>query len=243
MRSLIQLSGRIQRHRQQQPKMENLYILSKNYRGLCDLSGKNVAFHKPGFESQDRKLNKHDLADILNEEQYQKPNSIPSIEFIAQINKNQQGEYVNFVEMEQRAYFQRLLGQDTKNCARLWWQHQPTWCAELQRQQPFRKSESDEPYCLYLDEDNNKPVWKIKNENVKPVEYEITEKIRTLKSLEIATGCQFWLNLDTLAIYLELETKFEEPLWLISKKYGEARLRKYKSDWFYHAQLGVFNEL
>ena len=245
MRSLIQLSGRIQRHRQQQPKMENLHILSKNYRGLKDKTGKNITFYNPGFESIYRKLNKHDLTDILREEQYIKPNSISSIEYIANVNKNQNNEFTNFVEMEQRAYFQKLLGQDNqKNCARLWWKNNITWCGELQRQQPFRKSKTDQPYCLYLDNVDNQAVWKIKNEDTRPVEYEKTADIKQIKNIVLAERCQFWFNLDIVEIYQDLELAFEEPLSLISKKYGEVRLDSDNNNyWYYHPQLGVFDEI
>jgi len=48
MRSIIQIAGRIQRHRKQAPEIENLYILAKNHKAL---KGKEIA-----YENQDLRL-------------------------------------------------------------------------------------------------------------------------------------------------------------------------------------------
>jgi CRISPR-associated endonuclease/helicase Cas3 len=79
MRSIIQIAGRIQRHRKQTPTTENLYILAKNHKAL---KGKEIAYDKPGFESKNRKLSSHDLAEILDSQQYAIPLAIPSIFFL-----------------------------------------------------------------------------------------------------------------------------------------------------------------
>lgn len=83
MRSIIQIAGRIQRHRRQTPKTENFYILAKNYKAL---KGKEIAYEKPGFESKYRKLRSHDLDEILNNQQYAIPRATPSI-FCPPLNK------------------------------------------------------------------------------------------------------------------------------------------------------------
>ncbi len=48
MRALIQLAGRVQRHRQQAPATANIHVLDQNVRAL---KGKHPAYCKPGFES------------------------------------------------------------------------------------------------------------------------------------------------------------------------------------------------
>ncbi len=47
-RSIIQLAGRVQRHRKQTPKIANIHVLAKNYKGL---KGMGICFTKPGFET------------------------------------------------------------------------------------------------------------------------------------------------------------------------------------------------
>ncbi|WP_244369766.1 hypothetical protein [Pseudoalteromonas xiamenensis] len=65
MRSLIQLAGRIQRHRQQTPSDSNLYVLEQNIRAL---NGENSAYCKPGFESRALPLSDHNLKNLLSTE-------------------------------------------------------------------------------------------------------------------------------------------------------------------------------
>ena len=53
MRSLIQLAGRIVRHRKFSPVTDNLFILSKNIRALRE---KSPAYCMPGFEEKTEKI-------------------------------------------------------------------------------------------------------------------------------------------------------------------------------------------
>jgi CRISPR-associated endonuclease/helicase Cas3 len=76
MRSIIQFSGRIQRHRRQVPDSENLAILSHNIRALRNQS---PVFCKPGFENQDTLLASHDLRELLPPQDYQTINALARI--------------------------------------------------------------------------------------------------------------------------------------------------------------------
>lgn len=244
MRSIIQLAGRIQRHRKQSPKTENLYILSKNIRAL---QGREIAYEKPGFEAENRKLCSHDLHDILHVDQFGQPNSIPSIEFKAVTKEERKPPFSNFVTMEHIAYSEKLLGDNNQqeNHARLWWKNQVTWCAELQRRQPFRKSFPDQAYCLYMDEESEQPVWQIKNEQVYPIEYANVSNISSI-DIPIAKGNQPWFGMDMLRRYEELSEQFDRSLKYVSHCFGEVRLREYPGqfvDWFYSPLLGVFKEI
>ena len=245
MRSLIQLAGRIQRHRRFEPKKENLLILSKNYRSL---TGGPIAYTRPGFESKNMPLISHDLNDILQPVQYQKINSVPRIQFIPGKNdKNEHGEFSNLVQLEHYALFRRLLGFDKEeNHARLWWQHDVSWCGELQKRQLFRRSSPDEPYCLFLPDAESKPVWKIKNENVRPYEYARVSNISSVDNLEIGERNEFWMKLIPREIYVKLSNDIALSVDQTSKTFGELRLRTYRDqviEWSYHPVLGVYQEI
>ena len=241
MRSIIQLSGRIQRHRKHVPKMDNLYILAKNFRAL---QGKEVAFEKPGFEAKNRKLISHDLHKILESAQYTEPDATPSIQLPQKLEKI--SPYSNLVMMEHMAYREKLLGDNKQeNNARIWWKNQPTWCAEIQRRQPFRATAPDQAYCLYLDENTELPVWKIKNENVNPIEYAEVSTITTI-NISIAKGNQPWFDTNIQSSFEELAERFNLPLKYISYCYGEVRLREYQDqvvEWSYSPLFGVFKEI
>ena len=248
MRSIIQLAGRIQRHRKQEPKEVNFYILNKNIKAL---RGKEIAFEKPGFEAQNRKLASHDLHDILELCQYEEPDSKPSIQIpgVPEKQPKKQATFSNLVMMEHIAYREELLGDNgQENHARLWWKNQVSWCAELQRRRPFRASSPEQPYCFYMDEDSDNPVWAIKNENVSPVEYELTSDITCENSDDIETGNgnQPWFDTDIKGCYEDLSEKLGMSLAGTSRCFGEVRLREYGAQeirWRYSPLLGIFREV
>lgn len=241
IRSIIQIAGRIQRHRKQTPETENFYILAKNYNAL---KGKEIAYEKPGFEAKNRKLSSHDLHDILEEIQFSAPNAIPSIQRPKKWKEIP--PFSNLVTLEQIAYRQKLFEHtDDKGPANLWWINQVAWCAEIQRKQPFRASSPDQAYCLYLEEEEDEPVWQIKNDKVNPIEY-ITVSDITNIDLTPALGNQLWLDFDVREQYRNLAEKLDKPLKYISYCFGEIRLPDYENQmnqWYYSPMLGVFKEI
>jgi CRISPR-associated endonuclease/helicase Cas3 len=144
------------------------------------------------------------------------------------------------------AYREILLGDnEQKNNARLWWKNLVSWCAEIQRKQPFRASSPDQAYCLYLAEEDDEPVWQIKNDKVKPVEYEIVSDITNIDAVP-AQGNQVWLVFDIKDQYMDLAEKLGKPLKYISHCFGEIRLPDYEdqiNEWYYSTALGVFREI
>ncbi len=240
MRSIIQIAGRIQRHRKQIPETENFYILAKNYNAL---KGKEIAYEKPGFEAKNRKLSSHDLHDILEEIQFSAPNAIPSIQRPKKWKETT--PFSNLVTLEQIAYRQKLFEHtDDKGPANLWWTNQVAWCAEIQRKQPFRASSPDQAYCLYLEEENE-PVWQIKNNKVNPIEYVAVSDITNI-DLTPAQGNQSWFVFDIQDQYGHLAEQLEKPLKYISYCFGETRLPDYENQtdtWCYSPMLGVFREI
>ena len=72
MRSIIQLAGRVKRHRAFNcpPDSPNILLLDENIRSLKQPSG-GVAFIWPGFESEDFPLKTHRLSELLAPEQWQ----------------------------------------------------------------------------------------------------------------------------------------------------------------------------
>ncbi len=242
MRSIIQLAGRIQRHRKRIPETENLYVLSQNYKALKNVS---PAYAKPGFETKNRSFKSHDLTELLKPECYQQINASPRIRMLKGKLSKDRGQYLDFVELEQWALFQCLLGAGEEgNHAKHWWQSQSTWSAELQRRQPFRRSSPDATYCLYSEEEDEDLYWSKKDETSEPVTYPKTAVIRTTE-ITLATGNQPWLPLDADDIYLDLAEKLGANRRYISKVFGELRLREDKErviDWCYHPVLGVYCE-
>ncbi|MFK5986837.1 MAG: type I-F CRISPR-associated helicase Cas3f [Pseudomonadota bacterium] len=241
MRSIIQLAGRILRHRNKLPKYPNIVLLHKNYKALT-LNKEKICFERPGFESQELKMTDHDLFSTLEKEQYEK---ITAIQRIKLPDHYKELSKTNLIALEHHALLNKLF--TTTNAAKLWWKNKPQWCGELQRQQRFRNSKTDEPYCLWINDIHSSPTWKWKNEHVKPVEY--GEGIIQINPVELkshAKGNSFWFDQDSLSIYQQLAKDFNWTLEGVSKFFGEIRLIEYENstqEYNYHPNLGVFQEI
>jgi len=247
MRSLIQLAGRIQRHRQQQPSSPNLLILSQNFRAL---KGEKLAYCRPGFERQGQKLSSHDLRDLLAPEQYQSISSIPRIQEPVSLKPKE--SYSSLVELEHACLVRTLFGRKGNDdlSAKLWWHKQPTWCGQLQHLQPFRKSSPDQAYYLHLEEEGDEPRFAVLD-----VDQPLVHGLPVMKdSADIeqkrltppANGITYWLNLETKFIYQRLAETFEMEFAAVSVRFGELRLDDWgnaHSRWQYHPQLGVYKDV
>ena len=243
MRSIIQLAGRIQRHRKWQPDSENFLILSKNMKAL---KGIDPAYCRPGFETVKRHFEQHDLKAMLPKEKYQNISAIPRITGLGgKPDTNAKGGFKNFIQLEHWALMQRLLGKGKENNhASLWWEKQPYWCAELQKIQPFRKSLPSETFCLYAETDDDECNWCRKDETQYPAAYPRTQKIITA-DFQMASGKQPWFNLDAETIFDDLAQRLDTGRCYVSRVFGELGLRHDKNnppDWLYNPILGVYED-
>jgi len=249
MRSLIQLAGRIQRHRKQEPKSENFLILNQSIRAL---QGEEIAYGKQnqGFETKGgygnnrRLLKSKDLTKILNIDDLKEINATPRIAFKGRLAKDRErkrGIYSDFAELEQWALFQRLLGLDgEQENASYWWESEPTWSAEIQRRQPFRSSRPDANYALCLKDGGE--VWCRENTTVQPKIFQEVDEIRFV-DVSIAEGNYIWFDMDTKKEYNRLSVIFNLSIKEVAQQFGLLRLDVYEDssiEWKYNRFLGVF---
>ncbi|AHG20877.1 CRISPR-associated protein Cas3 [Chania multitudinisentens RB-25] len=235
MRSLIQLAGRIQRHRQQRCEIANLHILQKNVKAL---QGRELAYCRPGFESGKYLLDSHDLNEILLPEQYQTINAIPRAQ------EREKLEYKeNFVDLEHyslRAKLQGIKGE-REYYAALWWREQATWCAEQQRRTPFRKSSPDELHYLWLEDESDEAIFQFPDSE--PGQWKQSAGFSAIEP-EFAAGNCAWMAMDYQQLYQRLADELNMEFSEVSQKFGEICLpEKEEGLWRYHPLLGVFDAL
>ncbi|WP_445374480.1 type I-F CRISPR-associated helicase Cas3f [Photorhabdus tasmaniensis] len=241
MRSLIQLAGRIQRHRQKEPRVSNLHILAKNYKALRNNEQKTPAYCRPGFESKDYRLASHNLRNLLKPHQYKLISALPRIQ--ERDNAGNRSPFDNLVDLEHQRLWDELQGDSEKQfhySAALWWRKEASWCAELQRRKPFRQSEPDELYYLWLEEEGEKARFVEPDSG--PAGIKESGSFDYLSELSFASGVSAWMELDTETIYQHLADTKKMELKDVSQRFGEICLRK-KDDgeaWRYHPFLGVF---
>ncbi|WP_323839975.1 type I-F CRISPR-associated helicase Cas3f [Photorhabdus africana] len=241
MRSLIQLAGRIQRHRRKEPREPNLHILAKNYNALKATSLEHPVYCRPGFESKDYLFASHDLHELLEPYQYELISALPRIK--ERDNAGDSSPFENLVDLEHQRLWEELQGvSDNKHgyCSALWWREQASWCAELQRHKPFRQSEPDELHYLWLEEEGEEAKFVALDSGQAGIKE--SDAFDYVPELEFAPGVSAWIELDTETIYQNLADTNEMELKNVSQHFGEIRLRK-KDDgeaWRYHPFLGVF---
>lgn len=251
MRSIIQIAGRVLRHRMITPKSANIILLNKNYKAL---SGKPICFDRPGFESEKLKLDEHDLKKILSEIQYEKVSARQRIELPDRLYLTKPVNELDLNDLEHRALRVNLFKGEKP--AKVWWQEHPHWCGEVQRQQKFRRSQSDNAFYLWLQDDYSDVEWKWFNESVYPAKFgdspqvDITEQTDT--EIIQVRGNYFWFDLNAKPVYEKLVEEFknngiEYSLADISQRFGEIRLTEFKSnqqeEYNYHPNLGVYQEI
>jgi len=244
MRSIIQLAGRVLRHRPLAPLEPNILLLNKNYKAL---TGKERCFEKPGFEIKGLQNQKsHDLLEILAQAQYEIINAIPRIA-VPEGCILKDSSWSNLVELEHKALTQQLfIGNKPAN---VWWKEHPQWCGEVQRQQRFRDSPIDAAYYLWITDEYRPEKWQWKNENVKPAKFgELSGvSIEIIQLNSPGTGNDFWFHLNAKMIYTQLAEELKiDTLEEVSRRFGEVRLVEYENcpqEYKYHPNLGIFQEI
>ncbi|MEZ8147732.1 type I-F CRISPR-associated helicase Cas3f [Enterovibrio norvegicus] len=244
MRSIIQLAGRVQRHRQQPPTNPNIYVLTQNYRAL---KGESVAFCKPGFESNQEyklvrkeskqapwlQLDSHNLTDILDECDLQPISSSPR--FI-QPPLRKQNKVAGFIALEHFA-----LNFVMRDKAKVWWtQPHAHLFAEIQKQTPFRKSQPTQPYVFGIAQDEETPT--LEQWDPFGLEFIDSGKLEIEPDIPLADGVSVWGNIGLASVMETLGEHFDLPLDEACQRFATIELSElnHGQKWRYHPVLGVF---
>jgi CRISPR-associated endonuclease/helicase Cas3 len=137
MRSIIQLAGRIRRHRPEVWDLPNLCVLDTNIRHL-EQGLTKPAFCRPGFESKEFPLESHQLSELLTPEQ------ISIIDAASRIRERDElYPRSNLVDLEHARLNDLMLGatgaaRQTALPVTACWTTQAMLSGELQRKQRFR---------------------------------------------------------------------------------------------------------
>lgn len=146
MRSIIQLAGRIWRHRPHKiAKIPNIAIMNKNIRALKNNNG--VAFEKPGFEDNRKfKLDTHNIETLIPEEQLNPINAIPRIQKPGNLSPK-----TRLADLE-HAVIAHVLNNPKPNHINTFWKaglSHPFW-VQLQLLSPFRQQDAAQTEYICL---------------------------------------------------------------------------------------------
>ncbi|WGL59724.1 type I-F CRISPR-associated helicase Cas3f [Pigmentibacter sp. JX0631] len=236
MRSIIQIAGRVLRHRNNIPNDSNIYILNKNFKALQQ---KTVCYHRPGFESEDNYFIDKDLNNLLVENDYKVITSIPRIQ--KNINMNSTN---NFIDLEHSQLNKKLFGGKIGDVyAELWWKKNVSWCSELQRRSIFRLAfhENNELFW-YLDNEDDDPVLSEFNSENKIITVSNIYIYNELKNLVVSKKSKIINKTDLKNLIIDISEKLKISLKEASIKFTKISLRE-GEQFSYFSELGAYKEL
>lgn len=155
MRSIIQLAGRVRRHRRFDCPIDqpNILLLDRNVKGIKH-PGNTPAFHWPGFECPEFPLKDHSLTKLLTKEQWQIIDARPRIR--PRDNLDCQG---NLVDLEHARLADLMLGAKAGEMqqqvpVKWWWSTRAHLSGVLQARTRFRDDpQGHQSYYFRPDED------------------------------------------------------------------------------------------
>jgi len=261
MRSLIQLAGRVQRHRQKKCETPNIFIFDTNLRHFTGGKGTDnhprAAFIRPGFENENATAEKpfrlisHRLSQLLQEDEYRFISARPRIKPRQQPWQPKKSlvdlEHARLAEtMSPKLAMVAARGQKPVdielNAACAWQYPQASLTWALPQQQPFREDSGRDTTLVFLpDEDEEALVaHRIFQEKQrgKPEIYTTAQNLVHKFDLEAGPRIEPWGQHDMLTLLAEQVEAQGQSLEDCAKKFTVSVVPESDQGWRYHPVLG-----
>ncbi|MBN9133501.1 MAG: type I-F CRISPR-associated helicase Cas3 [Nitrosospira multiformis] len=265
MRSLIQLAGRVRRHREGECKTPNIYVFDTNLRHFRE-PGK-PAFCKPGFETEDFPLTTRSMAKLLSTAEQEVIDARPRI---VSPPPEELEPKTRLADLEHDRMRQTMLVQvksptpatpglrqrgSSKAGAQLvlnatcWWQMPPAdalLTALLPQQQRFRWDDTkrvDLLLRLTADEDDYELVQLMDKPNGRRGEKEFAvvevSHNHRIPDMDVqGLGIEPWSQTDYLQALIELADEMDMSLVDCARRFGTVTLPQNDNGWRFHPALG-----
>lgn len=263
MRSLIQLAGRVQRHRRKVPKEPNMLLLNAPFKHFEKTDA--LVYQKPGFEKAGFNgrftLASHHLSELLLPEEYQVLSAIPRIAPRPALQRNPQQ---NLVDLEQARMEASMLpvatpvasgrrrvvvaGLEQDQAAPAWQSPQAMLSAVLPQQQPFRDSAGQRTVMLVLrpDEDEeNLLLYRMENNpsaRREKLYVQVEDSLRHEVRLPVVQGISAWGKFDLLTLLQEQADSLGISLESCANKMAVVEVLDSAQGWFWHPWLGFWKK-
>jgi CRISPR-associated endonuclease/helicase Cas3 len=264
MRSLIQLAGRVRRHRPEPVNTPNIQVFNRNLRSFT--SPEQAAFCKPGFEADEGsfRLRSHDLNMLLTLAELAVIDARPRI--VAPDNLIPQDRLVDLEHARLRtqmlplkqAKAQPQLGSRARAApaaasapvlnASTWW-HQASQdallTAVLPQRQPFRQAPHPDDITLVLLPDEDATADELhevmdgarKGQNLY-VKIDQSQRHRVPDAALSGERIAPWGVTDYMSALTELAAALDLPLRRCAERFGTVTIQPNPNGWRYHPALG-----
>ncbi|MGJ0484402.1 MAG: type I-F CRISPR-associated helicase Cas3f [Methylomicrobium sp.] len=248
-RSIIQLAGRVLRHRILTADIEyaNIVVMQYNLKALRQ--GNGPAYCRPGYENASSlRLISHDLCELVDEAALnQAVNAIPRIQQPETLQPKNR-----LADLEHVALHKSLTDYPQKGPQALQaWLSENWWLTAVPQQiNRFRAGKPET--LLFLVWRNGEAVFCEKDERGEFIARQALHNIVPAEPLSADAQARLWLARDyrtALHQYAEAEqnnddAEIEGIMQAKSERYGEITLRpNTDKPWFYSDQLGLFQEI
>ncbi|OAI14422.1 type I-F CRISPR-associated helicase Cas3 [Methylomonas koyamae] len=239
-RSIIQMAGRVRRHRAGAVEQPNIAILQYNLKALRQ-DGK-PAYCRPGYEVNSLKLEFHDLCQLVDEAALNVAiNAIPRIRQPENLRPNQQ-----LADLEHQVMNQQLAAYQKQGPIHLQaWVAEAWWLTAVPQQlNRFRDSAPD--ILLYRLWQDGEVGFFAKNERGEFMPYAERSNIKNAPLLSEQGQQRLWLVRDYAASLRGIaeekpENEQERQMERDSKRYGEITFPENKNQGFYYSdQFGLY---
>ena len=250
MRSIIQIVGRVWRHRLYLECVKpNIILLDRNYRSL-ERPGQ-PAYRWPGFENEDFRLREHSLSDLLREEEYKTITSVPRLlpstdfDFEQRLSDLEHERLQRILIAQSPSGTGRRGGGSSFVGAYSCWRH--PWAmlsGMLQKRYPFREEVRKETE-LYLrpdEEGENYQLHRLLEKKNGQAVYDVpVSKLLEEVNLDCGHGISIWgfkNDEDYLIALKESADTLDIDLQTCARIYGSVTLPDSPQGWFFHPALG-----
>lgn len=214
MRSLIQLAGRVRRHRREAWTHPNVAILQFNVKRLM---GNKVCFTRPGFEDKDHQLATWNMAKLLAADEYQQVRATPRIIEPATLQPKDR-----LVDLEHQRLRELMVDPPKPNekSVRRYWTSQSWLTGFPARDERFRKGAEELQFWL-TENDNGALRLRMDDDGIT----RDGPPIRPFQ-LRIHPGITPWLAVDYLAERERLAAAQGIDIETCERRFGTISLRK-----------------
>lgn len=234
MRAIIQLAGRVRRHRASQIQRPNMVLLDTNLRALEHPA--SPAFQRPGFESKNFPLSSHSLTQLL------RPDEASVIDAAPRILQRQPLEpSASLVDLEHACLSAIMVDGDGSrvDLVRRWWQTLSHYTAIEQSRTRFRRDDQGRETFRLLpnDEGDDFYFWLVSDDGATTT---LAEKRFTHPALQLGDGIVPWGGVDYIDELGALAASRDMTLADCAQQFGTLDLPKSESEqrWDYHPLLG-----
>lgn len=261
MRSLIQLAGRVQRHRGQPPDTPNLLLFDTNLRHFANARPDLPAFQRPGYEksgdelAQKRlQLASHRLGDLLQADELDTITALPRIQprppaqwrARHRLSDLEQARTLLSMHPLKTPHGQEPAPIEQDQAYLAWKFPQAALTGLLPQQQPFRQQTQRMVSLVFLPDADGEQlllhrVEEPSRRQATPLYVPVDQSQRLDVPLPTGAGISAWKHFDLLELLEQQAAHADRPLEDCARRFTTVEVPDSPNGWRWHPLLGFSN--